>query len=102
MHQLLLRSLPFDNPEWIEKCFLRIPPMVNSTENVLEIPEERCTTVMGDALAILSAEMEKGQDVSVNNAPYSAYSGNACGIPSNSRTPANHHSSEMGQMGAQQ
>lgn len=56
--------------------------MVSSTENVLEIPEEGCTTVMSETLASLSAEMENGQDFSVNNALYSAYSGNTCGFPS--------------------
>jgi len=37
---------------------------------------------MSETLASLSAEMENGEGFSVNNAPYSADSGNACGFPS--------------------
>ncbi|KAJ5363432.1 uncharacterized protein N7496_009145 [Penicillium cataractarum] len=53
MHHLLLKSLPCEKREWIEECFLRVPWMVSSTTDELDIPEEACKTAMNDALAFL-------------------------------------------------
>lgn len=101
MHQLLLRSLPCDKPEWIEKCFLQLPPTVTSTAEELEIYEERCIPAMSNAMASLSAEMEKGQNLSDENVPYLAYSGEDL-LSSNPELDTNCHSSQMGQMGSEQ
>lgn len=53
MHNLLLKSLPYDKREWIEECFLRLLWMVSSAAKELEIPEEACITAMNDMLACL-------------------------------------------------